>query len=707
MMYELLINRHNYLTRSDFIEWCVDHGYTRVNLVMEVGEFAVRGGIIDVFSFNHSHPVRLDYFGDTLDRFNTFDCHTQRSLNSLDEITFYPISQNDSIFSHDDFVNQDHELLFQLNDGDYVVHETHGVGIYKGLLHLSRSGSEGEYVFIQYKGNDKLYMPLDQIHLLHKFSEGEGSPKLNKLYDGSWKRVTERTKRALDELVQDIYTLVKKRQDLKGFACAEDSESQLLFENAFAYDETPDQLTAIADIKKDMESQIPMDRLLCGDVGFGKTEVLIRAAFKAFDNLKQVVVLVPTTILAEQHYQYFKKRFDGFSCRIQTLSGFKSKSDQKNVIKDLKSHQCDIVIGTHRLLQKDIEFSDLGLLIIDEEQRFGVTHKEKIKRLSELVDCLSVSATPIPRTMYMSLTGSRSISLIATPPKGRQSIETVVNQFDSSLIKEAIVRELKREGQIYYVFNDIDRFSEKKSLLLKLLPNLKIASIHGRMKPMDIEKTLLAFYKNEFQLLLSTTIIENGLDIPNVNTIILDKAENFGLSQIHQIRGRVGRSNKKGYSYLLFSDFSRLTEKAVQRFRAIQAYVTLGAGYDLAMKDLEIRGAGTLLGEKQHGHVTSVGFELYCKLLEDAVKKRDSGNVSTLTKINKPLRKLKSTVSFYIPDDYIQDTKQRLAIYKKIMNFEVKAEIDFLIEELADRYGDVPGSLDYLLQSLKSYLPDY
>jgi len=691
-----------YPKRPDLIDQLVAFDYIRVNLVMEPGEFSVRGGVIDIFSFGHSHPVRLDYFGDQLERFNSFDPATQRSLSELTETTLYSSESATGSYSHSDFIEADQDLLIQLNEGDYVVHELHGVGLYQGLVHLNLRGQEGEYVHIAYKDKDKLYMPLDQLHLLHKFSEGEGTPKLNKLYDGSWKRTTERTRRALDELVHDIYALVKKRQETPGFACAEDSEAQLIFESTFQHTETPDQLKAVEVIKKDMESPTPMDRLLCGDVGFGKTEVLIRAAFKATDNLKQVAVLVPTTILAEQHYKVFEERFKGHSCRIRTLSGFKTKAQQKQVLADLKSQRCDIVIGTHRLLQKDVVFADLGLLVVDEEQRFGVTHKEKIKRLCDTVDCLSVSATPIPRTMYMSLTGSRSISLMATAPKGRQAIHTVVNQYSDEILATAIQAELDRQGQVYYVYNDIDRFSEKVDTLKKLFPNLKMTTLHGRMKPADIEARLMTFYQGDYDLLLSTTIVENGLDIPNVNTIIMDKAENFGLSQIHQIRGRVGRSSRQGFAYVLFSDFQKLSDKATQRFRAIQAYVTLGAGYHLAMKDLEIRGAGTLLGEKQSGHVTAVGFELYCKLLEDAVQKQQGGVQS-----HKPLRRIASHLTLYIPDTYIENPKERLAIYKRILNFDIKTEVDFLIEELEDRYGQCPKSLGFLFEGLKASLTAY
>lgn len=698
----LPISKTKYPNRDDLLTSLIDLDYTRVNLVMEPGEFAVRGGIVDIFSYGHSHPVRLDYFGNLLERFNSFDPSTQRSLSQLEDSTIYSADKSTGAYSHSEFLEADQDLLIQFNEGDYVVHEQHGVGLYQGLVHLKLSGQEGEYVHIKYKDKDKLYMPLDQLHLLHKFSEGEGTPKLNKLYDGSWKRTTERTKRALDELVHDIYALVKKRQETPGFACAEDSEAQLVFESAFPYNETPDQLKAVEAIKKDMEAPVPMDRLLCGDVGFGKTEVLIRAAFKATDNLKQVAVLVPTTILAEQHYKVFCERFKGHSVRIQTLSGFKTKAQQKQVLADVKSQRCDIVIGTHRLLQKDVSFADLGLLVVDEEQRFGVTHKEKIKRLCETVDCLSVSATPIPRTMYMSLTGSRAISLMSTPPKGRQAIQTVVNQYNEALLETAIKTELERQGQVYYVYNDIDRFSEKAATIQKLFPNLKMTSLHGRMSPSDIEKRLLAFYQGDYDLLLSTTIVENGLDIPNVNTIIMDKAEHFGLSQIHQIRGRVGRSSRQGYAYVLFSEFNKLSEKAVQRFRAIQAYVTLGAGYQLAMKDLEIRGAGTLLGEKQSGHVTAVGFELYCKLLEEAVHKKQGRKMA-----HKPLRTIGAHVSLYIPESYIENPKERLAIYKRLMDFDVKAEVDFLIEELEDRYGDCPKSLLYLLEGLKVNLRTY
>ncbi len=674
-------------------------GYRRVPMVLEPGEVSVRGSIVDVFSPNHSHPIRLEYDGDAFDRFGTFDLTTQSFISPLKNSVLHPYKKDENAhFISSDYDGVDMSLISTIREDDYVVHENYGIGIYAGLHHMRFGKREGEYALLRYKGKDKLYVPLEQVHLLHRYSAGDTKPRVNSLHDGSWKRTKQSAKRVVRELAEEIYTVVKERHAQKGFQFQEDTESQILFEKAFPFKETEDQLRVVEEIKRDMEKPIPMDRVVCGDVGFGKTELMLRAAFKAVENYKQVAILVPTTILADQHYRTFKARFDPFGYKVGVLSRFQTPAQLKKTLKALQEEKVSVVIGTHRLLQKDVQFNDLGLLIVDEEQRFGVGHKEKIKQIKINVDVLSISATPIPRTLYMALTGARQFSTLKTPPHTRKPILTTITEYQPNLVKKVIMAELKRGGQVYYLYNRVDTIAHKLATLQDLLPKKRFALIHGRLSAKQIDHHMQAFKDKKIDVLVSTSIIENGLDIPSVNTIVIDKAELLGLSQIHQIKGRVGRSTVQGYAYLLYQQESLLTDKAKKRFQAIKEYVTLGAGYQLAMKDLEIRGAGTLLGDRQHGHMTAVGFELYCKLLEDAVKKDDK------VEAQRPAIMINPELNAFIPETYVENPRERLALYKRIMTMRQKHQIEELLWELRDRYGDCPDIVETLLLAVKAQL---
>ena len=594
--------------------------YERTDIVIERGQFTIRGSIIDIFPVNHSHPIRVEIDYNQIERITSFDPHTQRSIskiirteistNTKEEITSFPEIQPTEIPL----------ILTEFKENDYVVHETYGIGQFKGLIRLIQNGYEGEYVFIQYKGKDKVYVPITQLQLLHHYSKEEGHPKLNSLNDGVWKRTKERAQRAVILMVEEIYQLSKERLNKIGFKYKEDSIHQLEFESQFHHQLTEDQIKAIHEIKQDMESPYPMDRLLCGDVGFGKTEVLLRAAFKAVENEKQVAILVPTTILADQHFKTFKARFKNFPYRIELLSRFVDEDTEKKVIQDIPKHRVDILIGTHRIIQDDIKFADLGLLVIDEEHRFGVAHKERLKQLTPNVDMITVSATPIPRTLYTALTGGRHISSIQTPPFKRKAIITYVSEYSEDIVKDAISLEINRNGKIFYLYNSVQHIYKKYHALQALFPSLTITIVHGQMSKIQLKKAMESFLGSDGQLLLCTTIIENGLDIPEANTIIIENAHELGLSQIHQLRGRVGRTDIQGFAHMLTPTNRSISEDAVKRVQAIKEYSALGAGYKLAMKDLEIRGAGTLLGNAQSGHMTAVGFEMYCQLLEDALQ---------------------------------------------------------------------------------------
>lgn len=574
----------------------------------------------------------------------------------------------------------------ELNVGDYVVHEMHGLGVYKGIEKITVEGVEKDYIKIEYAGNSNLYVLATQLDRLQKYaaSDTEKKPKLNKLGSVEWNKTKAKVHGAVEEIAKDLVELYSIRQNQKGYAFGPDTVWQKEFEEMFPYEETDDQLNAIADTKADMESTRIMDRLICGDVGYGKTEVAIRAAFKAVQEGKQVAYLVPTTILAQQHFNTFEQRMKNFPLKVAQLSSFRTNKEIKETLADLKKGFVDVVIGTHRLLSKDVEFKDLGLLIIDEEQRFGVAHKEKIKKLKNNIDVLTLSATPIPRTLHMSLVGIRDMSVLEEPPVDRVPIQTFVTEHNDEMIREAINRELARGGQVYYVYNRVRSIDEAAAHIQELVPQANVAFAHGQMEKRELEKIMVDFINGDIDVLISTTIIETGMDISNVNTMIIEDADKFGLSQLYQLRGRVGRSNRTAYAFLLYRRDRMLTEVAEKRLSAIREFSDFGSGFKIAMKDLEIRGAGNVLGKSQHGHMAAVGYDLYCKMLNEAVNdlKGIKNEYSFETNVD-------LSVDAYIPSTYIKSEYQKLDIYKRIAAIENEEELSDMKDELVDRYGSL------------------
>lgn len=574
----------------------------------------------------------------------------------------------------------------ELKLGDYVVHANHGVGVYKGIKQIEVGGHKRDYLDIVYDKGDKLYVPVDQLDLVQKYIGSEGkTPKINKLGSNDWSKAKAKVKKSINEIAQDLVKLYATRATLRGYKFSKDTEWQRQFEDEFPFEETPDQLTSLEEIKKDMESDKPMDRLLCGDVGYGKTEVAIRAAFKAVMDGKQVAFLVPTTILAEQHYKNMLKRFSDFPVKIDMISRFRSAKEQKATLQAVKEGNVDILIGTHRLVSKDIVFKDLGLLIIDEEQRFGVAQKEKIKNLKKNVDVLTLSATPIPRTLHMSLTGARDISVIETPPEERYPIQTYVVEQNDQLVRDAILREVNRDGQVYYVYNRVDSIEGMAKYLSDLVPECKVGIIHGQMTERQLEKEMVSFMKREYDVLVCTTIIETGIDIPNVNTMIIHDSDKMGLSQLYQLRGRVGRSNRIAYAYFMYTKDKILTEVAEKRLKALKDFTELGSGFKIAMRDLEIRGAGNMMGSAQHGHMAVIGYDLYCRMLEDTIR---------IIKGEIEKEPIETTVDLkvdaYIPGVYIEDEIQKIEVYKKIAAIESFDDYMDIKAELEDRYSEIP-----------------
>lgn len=583
----------------------------------------------------------------------------------------------------------------ELKVGDYVVHETHGLGIYQGIEKVEVEGTIRDYMKISYRDGGNLYVLATGLDVIQKYASADAAkkPKLNKLGTQEWTKTKSRVKSAVNEVAKDLVELYAVRQQEKGFAFSEDTVWQREFEEMFPFEETDDQLSAISATKRDMESTKIMDRLICGDVGYGKTEIAIRAAFKAVQDGKQVVFLVPTTILAQQHYNNFVQRMKDYPVRIDQMSRFRTPAQQKKTIEDLKKGLVDIVIGTHRVLSADMKFKDLGLLIIDEEQRFGVTHKEKIKKMKENVDVLTLSATPIPRTLHMSLVGIRDMSVLEEAPNERQPIQTYVMEYNEEMVREAILRELSRGGQVYYVYNRVNTIADMAAKLQELAPEATVSFVHGQMSERELERLMFDFINGEIDVLVATTIIETGLDISNVNTIIIHDSDRMGLSQLYQLRGRVGRSNRTAYAFLMYKRDKVLREVAEKRLAAIREFTDLGSGFKIAMRDLEIRGAGNLLGERQHGHMEAVGYDLYCKMLNEAVKhlkgEGDDGDFSTTVELE---------VDAYIPGSYIVNEQQKLDIYKRIAGVETESESEEMKGELLDRFGEVPRSVDNLLR---------
>lgn len=581
----------------------------------------------------------------------------------------------------------------ELKPGDYIVHANHGIGVFKGIKQIEVAGNTRDYLDIVYDKGDKLYVPVDQLDLVQKYIGSEGtSPKVNKLGGNEWQKAKAKVRKSINEIAEDLVKLYAARATLKGHRFSKDTQWQRQFEDEFPFEETPDQLSSLVEIKEDMESDKPMDRLLCGDVGYGKTEVAIRAAFKAVMDGKQVAFLVPTTILAEQHYKNLVKRFSDFPVTIDMISRFRTAKQQKATLQAIKEGNVDILIGTHRLVSKDIVFKDLGLLIIDEEQRFGVAQKEKIKAIKKNVDVLTLSATPIPRTLHMSLTGVRDISVIETPPEERYPIQTYVVEQNDQLIRDAILREMAREGQVYFVYNRVESIENIANYIRDLVPECKVGIIHGQMTERELETEMIAFMNKEYDVLVCTTIIETGIDIPNVNTIIIHNSDKMGLSQLYQLRGRVGRSNRIAYAYFLYTKDKVLTEVAEKRLKALKDFTELGSGFKIAMRDLEIRGAGNMMGSSQHGHMAAIGYDLYCRMLEDTVKlirgDIDSEPVETTVDIK---------VDAYIPSKYIEDEIQKIEVYKKIAAIESLDEYMDIKDELEDRYSSIPDAVYNLM----------
>ncbi|HGK3156699.1 TPA: transcription-repair coupling factor [Streptococcus pneumoniae] len=593
----------------------------------------------------------------------------------------------------------------ELEKGDYVVHHIHGIGQYLGIETIEIKGIHRDYVSVQYQNGDQISIPVEQIHLLSKYISSDGkAPKLNKLNDGHFKKAKQKVKNQVEDIADDLIKLYSERSQLKGFAFSADDDDQDAFDDAFPYVETDDQLRSIEEIKRDMQASQPMDRLLVGDVGFGKTEVAMRAAFKAVNDHKQVVILVPTTVLAQQHYTNFKERFQNFAVNVDVLSRFRSKKEQTATLEKLKNGQVDILIGTHRVLSKDVVFADLGLMIIDEEQRFGVKHKETLKELKKQVDVLTLTATPIPRTLHMSMLGIRDLSVIETPPTNRYPVQTYVLEKNDSVIRDAVLREMERGGQVYYLYNKVDTIVQKVSELQELIPEASIGYVHGRMSEVQLENTLLDFIEGQYDILVTTTIIETGGDIPNANTLFIENADHMGLSTLYQLRGRVGRSNRIAYAYLMYRPEKSISEVSEKRLEAIKGFTELGSGFKIAMRDLSIRGAGNLLGKSQSGFIDSVGFELYSQLLEEAIAKRNgNANANTRTKGN---AELILQIDAYLPDTYISDQRHKIEIYKKIRQIDNRVNYEELQEELIDRFGEYPDVVAYLLEIglVKSYL---
>lgn len=594
----------------------------------------------------------------------------------------------------------------RLIPGDFIVHMDHGVGQFLGLEKITVAGSVSDVLKLLYRDGDILYVKLNQIHLIQKYSASEGVlPLLSKLGTKNFKNLRERTKTSVKNIARELIAVYAKRKAAQGFAFPYDTVWQTEMESSFEFEDTPDQAKATVDFKKDMESRMPMDRLVCGDVGFGKTEVAIRAAFKAVNGGKQVAVLAPTTILVHQHYENFKKRIDRYPYKIEVLSRFKTPREQKQTLLDLQDGKIDILIGTHRLLSGDVKYKDLGLLVVDEEQRFGVTHKEKIKELKVNVDVLTLTATPIPRTLHMSLMGVRDLSLINTPPVNRLPINTEVHPYNEDIIFEAIMKEIDRGGQVFFVHNRVETIEKVKENLQRIVPDVAIAVAHGQMQPKQLEGIMFDFMYKKYDVLIATTIVESGVDIPNVNTLIINSADMFGLAQLYQLRGRIGRSSRQAYAYFLIHNHTNMSPIARKRLDTICEYTDLGSGFQIAMKDLEIRGAGNLLGSEQSGHIENVGFDLYTRILEEAVVELKNEEFSEILKDAPVAKKInKASVSFrqkmYLPEYYINEDAERVEIYRRLMNCQSIAEVEEIRKELHDRFGKEPTEVANLFDNL-------
>ncbi len=584
-------------------------------------------------------------------------------------------------------------VFADLKVGDYVVHKNYGIGIYTGVNTITADGTTKDYIKLKYQGDDILYVPINQLDAIRKYIGGDSlSPKINRLGGKAWQETKARVKKNLREVARELIELYAKREKTRGFSFSKDTPWQTQFEEKFPYQETDDQLRCIEEVKKDMEAPKPMDRLLCGDVGYGKTEVAIRAAFKAVMDQKQVAYLVPTTVLAQQQYEEFKSRMKDFPITVEILNRFKSEKYQKEVLKKLALGQVDVVIGTHRMLSKDVEFKDIGLLIIDEEHRFGVKAKEKIKQYKANIDVLTMTATPIPRTMHMSIVGIRDMSVIYEPPQNRKPVQTYVLEYDTEVIKEAITKEIERNGQVFYIFNNVENIQKKADSISRLVPEANVAYAHGRMTGKEIEDIMQDFIDKKTNVLVCTTILESGIDIPNANTIIVENADRMGLAQLYQIRGRVGRSDRQAYAYITYKRDKMLAEVADKRLKAIKEFTEFGSGFKIAMRDLEIRGAGSLLGEIQSGHLEQVGYDTYCNLLDEVVKEMQGIEIEPELDLQ-----IELNVTSYIPEEYISDGSQKIEIYQNIALCKNEEDIQNVVDEIIDRFGNMPPELENLL----------
>ena len=584
-------------------------------------------------------------------------------------------------------------VFADLKIGDYVVHKNYGIGIFIGVNTITADGTTKDYIKIKYYGDDILYVPTNQLDSIRKYVGGdEGGLKVNKLGSKEWLKTKAKVKKNLREVAKELIELYAKREKAKGYAFPKDSPWQNQFEDSFPYQETDDQLRCIDEVKKDMENDKPMDRLLCGDVGYGKTEVAIRAAFKAVMDGKQVAYLAPTTVLAEQQYKEFKERMANFAVRVEVLNRFKTKKQQDEIVKKIKLGEVDIIVGTHRILSDDVEFKDLGLLIIDEEHRFGVKAKEKIKQYKTNIDVLTMTATPIPRTLHMSIVGVRDMSVIYEPPYNRKPVQTYVLEYDQEVIREAITKELERKGQVFYLFNNVEKIMQKANEIESLVPGAKVTYAHGRMTGKEIEDIMEEFIERKTDILVCTTILESGIDIPNANTIIVENADRMGLAQLYQIRGRVGRSDRQGYAYITYKRDKLLSEVADKRLKAIKEFTEFGSGFKIAMRDLEIRGAGSLLGEIQHGHLEQVGYDTYCNLLDEVVREIQGEKVTPEIDVQIDL-----DVTSYIPDEYISDSSQKIEMYQDIALCKNEEDIQNVVDEMIDRFGNMPNEIENLL----------
>lgn len=622
MFESIKIYKGENLDYKSFAERLVEYGYERRDMISEIGDFSMRGGIIDIFPSAFEGPVRIELSGNVVESIRSYSLLSSETLEEhtlviiLPKFGLYP--KNKKLIELGERVPIASFVDIQPND--YVVHVDHGIGVFKGFKKMKFGMEEKENIVIEYADNDKLYIPIEEMHLIQKYVAFEHSPpKLYKLGSKIWKKVKERVKKGIYSMALDLLEINAMRSKLSGFSFSKDTEWQLQFENNFPFKETPDQLRSTGEVKKDMESRKPMDRLLCGDVGYGKTEVALRACFKAVMDNKQVAILVPTTLLAEQHFITFKNRMKDFPIAVEMISRFRTKRELDHILKEVETGSVDILIGTHAILRKNIKFKDLGLVIIDEEQRFGVKDKEKLKKIRFLVDVLTLTATPIPRTLYMALMGAKDMSIIETPPQDRLSVEVVVSEYDEGLIKRAILFEKKRKGQVFFVHNRILGIEKIADRISSLVPEAKVAMAHGRMHSKELEGIMREFMNGSIDVLISTVIIESGIDIPNANTLIVNRSDMFGLADLYQLKGRVGRFKNKAYAYFLIPRGCVLSRESLRRLKALERYKDLGSGFKIAMEDLEIRGSGNLLGKEQHGYISAIGFDLYCRILKEVV----------------------------------------------------------------------------------------